>query len=73
MKLTINNEVCEAVRFRVVSSEEVTSSYLLDDGTVVKVRCLLTGIWKLTGKQDVNGNPAYHLNWHVVPTTEPGD
>lgn len=72
MKMMINGESCEAVRCQVTQSEERTSSFLLDDGTVVKVRCLITGAWRITGKLDVDG-PMYRINWHLVPSVEAAD
>lgn len=71
MKLSINGELCEARRCEVIQSDEKVSTYLLKDGTMVRVRVICTGIWRLEGKVDQNGQPLYHLNWHIVPTTEP--
>lgn len=73
MKLLVNGESCEAVRCQVAQSDERVSTFLLGDGTVVKVRCLPTGISRITGKLDVDGQPVYRINWHLMPIIEAVD
>lgn len=71
MKLLVNGESVEAIRCEVVQSEEKACTYLLSDGSVVKGRCIMTGVWRIKDKFDGNGLPLYHVSWHVISTAEP--
>jgi hypothetical protein len=72
MNMLINGESVKVTRVPVVKSEEKVCEYLLQDGTVVRLRTLLTEVYKYDGKLDANGNPIYSVNWHVIYTAEPG-
>ena len=47
----------EPIGFR--SNAEHWNEYLLDDGTVVKLKPVVTDILRVEGEYDANGNPAY--------------
>ena len=42
-----------------VEGEEPWTSYLLDDGTLLRVKLALTNIFRLEGQQDHLGRPVY--------------
>lgn len=41
---------------------EYWNEYLLDDGTVIRVKLVVTGVCRLDGKVDEKGQPAYLVN-----------
>ena len=73
MNIVLNGELIATKPVRIVKSDEKVSEYLLDDGTLLKVRTVITQVFRFEGKHDVNGQPLYHVNWHVIPVTEPGE
>lgn len=72
MNIVLNGESLATQKVPVVKSDEKVSEYLLEDGTTLLVRTVITGVYRFEDKQDAHGNPIYHVNWHVIPTTEPG-
>jgi hypothetical protein len=73
MKIPLNGELVSAHRMEVVKSDEKISEYLLKNGTILRIRTVLTGVFQFEDKKDDCGNPIYHVNWHVISTTEPGE
>ncbi len=55
-----NGEMIDAVElgFR-AEGEEPWMSYLLDDGTLLRVKLALTNIFRMEGQQDPLGRPVY--------------
>lgn len=41
------------------TSGENWNEYLLDDGTVVRIKLVVTEVVRLDGEYDLDGNPAY--------------
>ncbi|MHB1098101.1 MAG: hypothetical protein ACYCZR_00975 [Burkholderiales bacterium] len=72
MQHLLNGEQLKTTRRTVVKSDEKVSEYLLDDGTIIRLRTVLTGAYQYDGKTDEHGNPIYYLTWQVVQTAEPG-
>jgi hypothetical protein len=58
----------EPVGFR--TSGEHFNEYLLDDGTVLKVKLVLTEIMKITDMRDQQGNPVYLLQHQQVTSID---
>ncbi len=56
------------------SAGEHWNEYLVDDGTVVRVKLVATEIVRLDGQYDVEGNPVYLLNsTNVMTVSAPDD
>lgn len=72
MQHLLNGERLKTTRKNVVKSDEKISEYLLEDGTVIRLRTVLTGAYQYDGKVDEHGNPIYYITWHVIQTAEPG-
>lgn len=64
--------VAEETVFR--SPLESWSEYLVDDGTVIRLKPVVTEILKLENEFDANGNPAYVVNaQNVLVVSAPED
>ncbi len=61
----------EVVGFR--SSGEHFNEYLLDDGTVLRVKLVLTEVMKLNDLFDGQGNPVYLFNHQQVTSVDSPD
>ena len=61
MTIVVNGQTVEAVPVRVVSSSEPWQEYLLADGTVLRIRLIVTEVYQLTGQVDATGRPGYAI------------
>src|SRR5947208_13716753 len=62
----------EAEQFDFESKAEAWSRYQLADGTILKVRVLLTGVVRIEGEYDQSGNPIYVVSsQNVVQANAP--
>lgn len=56
------------------TTAEDFNEYLLDDGTVVKLKVVVTEVARIEGMYDQQGNPAYFVNsTNVVSVDAPDD
>ncbi len=51
----------EAELVEVSNSQENWSQYLLSDGSVLKLKQVVTEVWRVVGEYDADGNPTYVL------------
>ncbi len=49
----------DAEKVEVNSSTEHWNEYLLEDNTIVKLKTVVTEVWRLEGEYDADGNPRY--------------
>jgi hypothetical protein len=63
-----NDYEAELVGFR--SSGEHFNEYLLDDGTVLKLKLVLTEALRIKDLYDGQGNPVYYLQHSQVTSTD---
>jgi hypothetical protein len=61
----------EVVGFR--SQSEEFNQYLLDDGTVLKLKIVVTEILRVDGQWDAQGNPAYLVQSQQVVSVDAPD
>lgn len=54
-----NGRVVDAEQADVQSSQEPWNQYLLGDGTTLKLKVIVTEIWRAVGEYDNDGNPLY--------------
>jgi len=55
-------------------SSEQWNQYLLGDGSVVKLKVVVTEIWHLVNEYDNDGNPIYQVkSRNVVTVTSPDE
>lgn len=57
----------------VQQSSEYWNQYLLGDGTVVKMKLVVTEVWRIDGEWDQEGNPIYVVKSSNVVTVNPPD
>jgi hypothetical protein len=56
----------------VKQSDEHTNTYVLQDGTLVSLRAVVTEVWRVLGQYDPEGNPLYIVkSGNVVTVTAP--
>lgn len=60
-KLPNGSEV-DAENIGINQTNEHWNQYLLDDGTVIKIKLVATKIVRLVGQYDQIGNPVYFVN-----------
>ena len=60
-KITINlgGRDVEAVPVDVSQANELWNEYLLEDGTVLKMKLILKKVLRVSGEFDAEGNPVY--------------
>lgn len=62
----------EVVGFR--ANNENWNDYLLDDGTVLRMKLVVTEVMRVAGQYDQAGNPAYIVNsTNVITVDAPED
>lgn len=62
-KITLpTGEILEADVIGYRANAEHWNEYLLDDGTVIRMKPVVTEILRMEGQYDPQGNPAYMIN-----------
>lgn len=59
VKVNFQGETVDATPIQVNSANEVWNSYLLEDGSVIKMKLVATGVVRIDNKYDPEGNPVY--------------
>ncbi len=69
-KITLNlgGREVEAVPVEVNQAHEVWNDYLLEDGTVLKMKLILKKVFKVANEVDAEGNPVYVMQSTNVST-----
>jgi hypothetical protein len=62
----ISHREVEAANIDFEAKSEPWVTYDLSDGTVLKIRTLVTGVMRLEGEHDPAGNPLYNVSTQVV-------
>ncbi len=60
-KVNLGGQMRDAEQVPVQSSEERWNQYLLEDGTVLKMKIVVTEVYRVDGIYDQDGNPVYHV------------
>jgi len=68
-----NGEQISATEVGYRPSGEHWNEYLLDDGTVARVKLVVTGVYRLDGQFDPKGQPAYLIESSNVIAISAGD
>ena len=73
-KIKIRGREVEADMVEAAQSNEKWNEYLLDDGSVLKVKLVLKKIFRVKGEYDPEGNPLYVVESQNILTVNcPGD
>jgi hypothetical protein len=59
IKINFGGEEVEAVPIDINQTNEYWNQYLLDDGTVIKMKLVATKVLRVDNKYDLEGNPLY--------------
>ena len=59
VKINFGGEEVEALPIDVNQTNEYWNQYLLDDGTVIKMKLVATKVLRVDNKYDLEGNPLY--------------
>ncbi|MDO8662693.1 MAG: hypothetical protein Q7K98_05690 [Candidatus Omnitrophota bacterium] len=59
VKINFGGEEMEATPVDINQTNEYWNQYLLDDGTVVKIKLVATKVLRVDSKYDNEGNPLY--------------
>ena len=59
IKINFGGEEVEALPMDINQTNEYWNQYLLDDGTVIKMKLVATKVLRVDNKYDQEGNPLY--------------
>ncbi len=59
IKINFNGQQVDAESVDATQSNERWNEYLLDDGTLLKIKAVLTNVYRVDGQYDGEGNPIY--------------
>jgi len=54
-----SGQLRDSILVKILEREEPPSVYVLEDGTRLTARTLITEVWRVEGEYDVEGNPMY--------------
>lgn len=63
----------DAVYIPVTEAHETWNQYILDDGTVLRMKIVVTDVYRIEGQYDRDGNPIYQVKSTNVVTVLPPD
>jgi hypothetical protein len=64
----------DAELVEVNNSSENWNQYLLSDGTLIKLKAVVTEVWRVEGEYDPDGNPVYVVrSGNIVTVNAPED
>ena len=61
VKINFNGQQVDAELVEVTQAGERWNEYLVEDGTILKVKLVLTNVYRIEGQYDAEGNPLYVL------------
>jgi len=59
VKITLGSKEVEALPIEINQNNEYWNQYLLDDGTLVKMKLVATKVLRVENEFDAEGNPLY--------------
>jgi hypothetical protein len=72
IKVVFNGKLQDATRVPVVrTNQEAWSEYLLDDGTIIRMKIVITDVLRIDGVYDGDGNPVYQIKSGNVASSIP--
>lgn len=72
-RLNINGQDVEVERVHVTSSTEPANTYLLEDGTTLEIKLVVTEVLKATEARSPDGLPLYVTKSQNLLTVTPGE
>ena len=72
VKINFGGEEVEATPIEISQSGEQWNQYLLDDGTMIKMKLVATKVLRIDNKYDKEGNPVYFVqSTNVISVAAP--
>ena len=72
IKINFNGQQVDADAIDVNQSNERWNEYLLEDGTILKLKAVLTNVYRIDGQYDAEVNPMYILqSTNVITANAP--
>lgn len=68
-----NGDLVDGEHIEINQASEYWNQYLLEDGTVLKMKLVATKVVRLVGQYDQVGNPVYFINSTNVVSLESPD
>ena len=68
IKINFGGEEVEALPIEINQTNEHWNQYLLDDGTVIKMKLVATKVLRVDNKYDPEGNPLYIIQSTNITT-----
>ena len=68
-----NGQLHDATLVPVRGAQEHWNEYILEDGSVLRMKMVVTEVYRLEGMFDVEGNPIYHIKSTNVASAIPSD
>ena len=65
-KVPYKNMQVEAIEVPVKSSGEFWNEYMLEDGTVIRVKVVMTDVMRVENEYDEEGTPAYIIKTTMI-------
>lgn len=72
-KIKVGGKEVDAELVEVAQAREVWNEYLLDDGSVLKMKLVLKKVYRLLNQFDPQGNPVYLVESQNILTTNSPD
>jgi hypothetical protein len=72
-KVQLGDRTLDAIEMPVSGATEHWNEYLLHDGSVIKLKTVVTEILKVDGEFDAEGNPQYLLKSTQIVALSPSD
>lgn len=72
-KILFNGQQVDASLVPVRSSQEPWSEYILDDGTLIRLRSVVTEVYRIDNMYDPEGNPVYQVKSSNVASAIPSE
>lgn len=74
VKINFGPEIVEATPIEVNQANEYFNQYVLEDGTMLKMKLVATKVFRIDGRYDGEGNPLYFVqSTNVVSVNSPQD
>ena len=72
VKINFAGQQVDADLIEVSQAQERWNEYLLDDGTILKIKLVVTNVYRVEGQYDAEGNPLYVVqSTNVVSANAP--
>jgi hypothetical protein len=72
VKINFGGEEVEATPIEINQSGEQWNQYLLDDGTMIKMKLVATKVLRVDNRYDKEGNPVYFVqSTNIIAVTAP--